>query len=129
MMKKDMEVAKKDMEVAAWKAEANFMASKVRAGRMCDCTFLSLMEVQFIVDISSWWQVVADAAMNIASSVDRRASAYIDALWIQKKAEDQLSKARPCLQASSLHVTMHACHPDDKFSNSINLLTSLHINL
>ena len=59
MMKKDMEVAKKDMEVvakkdmevAAWKAEANFMASKVRAGRMCDCAFLSLMEVQLMIDI------------------------------------------------------------------------------
>ena len=51
MVKKDMEVAKKDMEVAAWKAEANFMASKVRAGRMCDCAFLSLVEVQLIIDI------------------------------------------------------------------------------
>ena len=52
------------------------------------------MEVRFVIDRSSRLQVVADAAMNIASSVDRRASAYIDALWIQKKAEDQLSKVR-----------------------------------
>ena len=40
MVKKDMEIVKKDMEIASWKAEANFMASKVRAvGRyrgMCD---------------------------------------------------------------------------------------------
>jgi len=31
---------------------------------------------------------VADAAMTIASSSDRRASAYIDSLWLQKKADD-----------------------------------------
>ena len=30
ILQKDMEVVKKDMEVAMWKAEAKFMASKVR---------------------------------------------------------------------------------------------------
>ena len=35
MQKKDMEMQKKDMEVAMWKAEANFMASKVRTNPRC----------------------------------------------------------------------------------------------
>ena len=35
LLKKDMEMQKKDMEVAMWKAEANFMASKVRTNPRC----------------------------------------------------------------------------------------------
>ena len=35
LLKKDMEMQRKDMEVAMWKAEANFMASKVRTNPRC----------------------------------------------------------------------------------------------
>ena len=81
------------------------------------------MEVRFIVDISSRLQVVADAAMNIASSVDGRASAYIDALWIQKKAEDQLSKVKPCRLPPFTQQCMHAIMGISS-QKSMNLLAS-----
>lgn len=53
------------------------------------------MHVYFLISYSQidsfpiLLQVVADAALNIASSLDRRASAYIDSLWALKEQENK----------------------------------------
>ena len=77
--------------------------------QICNVVLVRFSRLIVLLVLHAPLQVVADAAMNIASNLDRRATAYIDALWIAKKAEEKLEdKVWQCRPATQFELCSSA---------------------